>query len=52
MAAAAEAANVLAATGKSFVLSKLSNMVNTPVLAAVSPKRESGPWTKAGNTPR
>eukprot|EP00977_Amphora_coffeiformis_P013509 scaffold3571_cov176-Amphora_coffeaeformis.AAC.25 len=37
--------------GKSRVASKLSSKANTPTLAAVSPKRVNGPWTRANGKP-
>jgi hypothetical protein len=51
-AAATLALAVLYATFKSFVDSMESNNVSIPVLAAVSPNRDNGPWTNAGRTPR
>ena len=51
-AAAKLAVAVLYATFKSFVASIESSNVSMPVLAAVSPKRESGPCIKAGSSPR
>jgi len=51
-AADAEAATVLNPTAMSLVWSRLLSSVKTPVLAAVSPKRDSGPWKRAGRTPR
>ena len=51
-AAEAEDATVLTPTPKSLVESRLFKSVRIPVLAAVSPKRDSGPWKRAGRTPR
>jgi hypothetical protein len=51
-AAATLAATVLNPTFKFCVVSNESKNVNIPVLAAVSPNRDSGPWINAGNTPR
>ena len=50
-AAAALAAMVFSPTFKSLVDSRLFKAVKTPVLAAVSPNRLSGPCNKAGRTP-
>ena len=52
VAAVADAATVFTATGSDRVLSYESSSVSTPVLAAVSPNRESGPWNSAGPIPR
>ena len=51
-AAAVLAATVLMPTLMSLVASMESRRVSTPVLAAVSPKRDIGPWIRAGATPR
>jgi hypothetical protein len=51
-AAAADAATVLIPTPMSLVESRELRSVSTPVFAAVSPKRERGPWKRAGSTPR
>ena len=51
-AAAAEAATVFTAAGRSAVFGLASHRAIIPALAAVSPKRESGPWKRAGPRPR
>lgn len=51
-AAHPEAAAVLIPTGRFCVESNESSKVSIPELAAVSPKRERGPWKSAGPTPR
>ena len=51
-AAATEAQSVFAPTGRFLVESYDSIRANTPVLAAVSPNRDIGPWISAGPTPR
>ncbi len=51
-AATPEAAIVLTATGNERVDSFASRTTITPVLAAVSPNRESGPCASAGSMPR
>ena len=51
-AAATLAEIVLTPTLRSRVLSMLFIKVNIPVLAAVSPNRDNGPWINAGNKPR
>ena len=51
IAAEADAAIVLTPIGKFCVDSMELSAVMTPVLAAVSPNRESGPWMSAGATP-
>ena len=50
-AAAVDAARVLMPTGRLVVASKLSSRESVPALAAVSPKRDSGPWKRAGARP-
>ena len=50
-AAAVDAARVLTPTGRFVVESKLSSRESVPALAAVSPKRDSGPWKSAGARP-
>ena len=52
MAAAAEAPTVLTIGLVPLSSSTESKIVMIPVLAAVSPKRERGPCTRAGSTPR
>jgi hypothetical protein len=51
-AAAEDAATVFTLTGNPLVLSNSSKSASMPELAAVSPKRESGPCTSAGPMPR
>ena len=51
-AAAALAVAVFHPTLRSFVASMEFIRVNIPVLAAVSPNRDIGPWINAGRTPR
>ena len=51
-AAATEAQRVFAPTGRFLVESYDSIKASTPVLAAVSPNRDIGPWISAGPTPR
>ena len=51
-AAAALALIVFNPTFKSFVLSIEFINVIIPVLAAVSPNLDNGPWISAGSTPR
>ena len=51
-AAAADAVIVFAAAGRFCVVSKESHRAIMPAFDAVSPKRESGPWNRAGPTPR
>lgn len=52
-AAAADAADVLATTGRLAVVSLAeSSSAITPALAAVSPNRDSGACTSAGAKPR
>ena len=50
-AAAPEAAIVFAMTGISCVAELDASSANMPAFAAVSPKRDSGPWKSAGPTP-
>jgi len=50
--AATEQPTVLAAILQCSVVSRESRSVSIPVLAAVSPNRDSGPWTRAGSTQR
>lgn len=50
-AAEEEAARVLTPTFKWAVVSKLSSKAKVPAFAAVSPKRERGPWKRAGARP-
>ena len=50
-AAAVDAARVLTPTGRFVVESKLSSRESVPALAAVSPKRDRGPWKSAGARP-
>lgn len=51
-AAETDAPMVLTQMGRFLVESYDSINARTPVLAAVSPNRDMGPWTKAGPTPR
>lgn len=51
-AAATDAAAVLTDTGSRSVSGNSLRRVIVPALAAVSPKRASGPWRSAGVTPR
>jgi hypothetical protein len=46
------AGTVLNATGRFAVVSKASRAARVPVFAAVSPKRDRGPCSKAGMRPR
>jgi len=51
-AAAAEADTVFTAAGNDLVASIESQSASMPAFEAVSPKRESGPWKRAGPRPR
>ena len=51
MDAAAEAATVFRTNGMCRVCGSASMRVSTPLLAAVSKKRERGPWKSAGRIP-
>lgn len=51
-AAAVEAKPVLTPTGRFLVASNSLSRVSVPALAAVSPKRDIGPWISAGAMPR
>merc|ERR1719424_371180 len=52
LAAAADEATDFTAVGRFFVSARESSSAIMPALEAVSPKRERGPWMRAGPTPR
>ena len=51
-AAAADAATVLTALGRSFVSARESRIASTPAFAAVSPNLDKGPCRRPGPMPR